>query len=377
LCLEYGKGVSKDLSEAAKYYKLSADQCNSHGQNNYGSCLEYGKGVSKDLSEAAKYYKMALEQGLEAAAANYQRVCEAQRTGSDNETPCDFGIDLNAYEKVKDLGRGSFGTVRLVRDKSNGAKLAVKYLQGGPEFDCGRLFREVGILASLNHPCIIKIVGWSLPNSECKKARIATEFASNGSLEDAFVRIRKGDIPSFWTHENLSCIIIGLVLGMKYLHSRDVIHRDLKPANLLLDEKYRVRICDFGTAVFADCGTTQTIGTLGYVAPESLEDALPTKKVDVFAFGLILYELLVGQSVFPKDANAVRLAKLHMNEHRAEIPGSISSAVADLMRACWSTDPDLRPTFEEIYAKLKGTWFPFFDDVPPKVIKDYVSEIGE
>jgi serine/threonine protein kinase len=203
------------------------------------------------------------------------------------------------------------------------------------------------------------------------------EYASNGSLEDVLCRIKKGDPPRFWTHETISCVIVGVVLGMKYLHSKDIIHRDLKPGNILLDDKHRVRICDFGTAVFEDCGTTTAVCTFAYVAPETLEEAPPTKKVDVFGFGLIVYELLVGESVLPKDGNIIRISNLHKNGFRPEIPRSVSPPIRKLIESCWCVNPESRPTFDEIYRILEDAWFPFFNDVLPKVVNDYVWEIRQ
>jgi serine/threonine protein kinase len=221
----------------------------------------------------------------------------------------------------------------------------------------------------------MRIIGWSLPNSQCKKARIATEYASNGSIEDILVCTCKGDIPLFWTHENISCIIIGFVIGMKYLHSKDIIHGDLKPGNLLLDSNFRVQICDFGRNVFEDCGATTESDTAVYISPESLEDNPPTKKVDVFAFGLILYEILIGESVFPKDANLARIYKLHRTETRPEIPKWISRPISELIESCWSSNPSSRPTFDEIYDQLEANRFNFFDDVRSEVVLEFISSI--
>jgi serine/threonine protein kinase len=286
-------------------------------------------------------------------------------------------INFEDYEKVKRIGHGRFGVVELFENKSERKQWAVKNIMDEGELDYGRLIREVSILALLNHPCIMGIIGWSLPNEECKAVRIATEYASNGSIEDVLARIKKGDTPSFWTHENISCMIVGLVLGMKYIHTCNVIHRDLKPGNLLIDDKFRLRICDFGTAVFKECGTTTVAGTVAYMAPECFQDATPTPKIDVFAFGLILYELLVGESVFPKDASVFQMTKLHQEEIpvRPEIPSPIPRAIAGLIRSCWAPNPNLRPTFAEIYEKLEENNFVFFNDVLPKVVIDYVTEI--
>jgi serine/threonine protein kinase len=162
---------------------------------------------------------------------------------------------------------------------------------------------------------------------------------------------------------------------MKYLHSLDIIHRDLKPGNILIDENIHVRICDFGTAVFEDCGTTTSVGTFNYISPETLEDAPPTKKVDVFAFGMILFELLVGESVFPKNTSVFGITKLHGQGFRPEIPSFVSPPIANLIKSCWAVDPEKRPSFEEIFERLEQSWFPFFEDVPAKVIRDYVLEV--
>jgi serine/threonine protein kinase len=285
--------------------------------------------------------------------------------------------DIVDYKRVKDLGEGRFGIVRLVEHKVNGKQLAVKYIRGGPNFDCARLFREVGMLASLGHPCIVKIAGWCLPNDECKEARIIMEYICNGSLADALSEVKEGNKPIFWTHENISKIIVGIVLGMKHLHSQDIIHRDLKPGNLLLDKEFRVRICDFGTARIEDCGTTTTnmFATLIYAAPEVFDGEKPTKKVDVFAFGLILYELLVGESVFPSDATVARMARLHIDNFRPEIPNYVKSPIRRIIERCWSKDAESRPSFDEIYDLLGRASFEFFDDVSQSVVKRFISEV--
>jgi TPR repeat protein len=117
-CLKNGKGVSKDLKEAARYYKMSADQGNAHGQNNYGDCLRNGEGVSKDLKEAARYFKMSADQGNEDARKMYDELRK------------DLISDMKDYKVVKDLGEGKFGVVRLVEHRVSGKQLAVKYIGG-------------------------------------------------------------------------------------------------------------------------------------------------------------------------------------------------------------------------------------------------------
>jgi CD48 antigen len=274
---------------------------------------------------------------------------------------------------VRELGRGHFGAVWLMENEANEA-LAVKYIEIGPKFDSARLLREVGVLTLLNHPCIVRIVGWSLPNEECRQARIATEFMSNGSVEEALARVKRGDIPVFWNHTNIAKMIIGLLLGMKYLHSRNIIHRDLKPGNLLIDDKGQIRIADFGTAKLEDCGTTTgAIGTISYMASEMLDGAQATKKVDVFAFGLIVYEFLVGESVFPKTGSAFQVAGMHVKDIRPEIPKVIHRSIGNMIKRCWSKNPDDRPTFDEIFDSWEEDWFPFFKDVDHSSWEEFIA----
>jgi serine/threonine protein kinase len=156
-----------------------------------------------------------------------------------------------------------------------------------------------------------------MPNSEGKQARMATEYVPNGSLEEVLALVDENQVPEFCTHENITKITIGVLVGLKFMHSKNII-RDIKPGNLLLDKDYRVRIGDFGTARFEDCGSTTTarVGTAAYtgMAPETMNREQATKKVDVFGFGLIVYEVLFGKSVLRKDGKFLSWRKYNREE---------------------------------------------------------------
>jgi serine/threonine protein kinase len=256
--------------------------------------------------------------------------------------------------------------------------MVVKYIAVGADFRFDQLVEEMTFLESVNHPCVLKTIGWSAANEECAEPRIATEFMSNGSLEAVLNRVKRGEVPSFWTHNNITKMMIGVLLGMKYLHSKDIIHRDLKPGNILLDEKGQIRIADFGTAKLEEFGTTTTasvIGTLAYMATETLEGRQATKKSDVFAFGLVAYEVLVGESVFPKTDNILQIAQMHTQETRPNIPKEIDPLIANVIRMCWSKDPEGRPTFEELFTILNNCQFPFFADVDYSECERFIAEV--
>jgi serine/threonine protein kinase len=96
------------------------------------------------------------------------------------------------------------------------------------------------------------------------------------------------------------------------------------------------------------------------MAPEQMKGRQATKASDVFAFGLIVYEVLVGESVFPKTGNPLQIARMHERNTRPEIPRGINPSVAKLIRKCWSKTPAHRPTFDEIFNILDQNRFRFF-----------------
>jgi serine/threonine protein kinase len=223
-----------------------------------------------------------------------------------------------------------------------------------------------------------------MPDSGCPGAtRIAMEYAHNGSLADVFGRISSGNIPSFWTHANISCMIIDLVLGMKYLHSKSIIHRDLKPGNLLIDRNYRLRICDFGISVFDTGATTVFAGTVQYVAPEYQNmpgsECHPTPKIDVFAFGLILYELITG--IRCEELRKMLTEKeriddsIEVQEYRMQYNHFVTKPIPKLIAQCCDADPNKRPGFDDIYERLERARFRFFDDVSSQYINAYLSKV--
>jgi serine/threonine protein kinase len=176
--------------------------------------------------------------------------------------------------------------------------VAVKHIRFARERDV--FIREIEILAKLNHPCVVRILGWTFP-ANSKSGQIHMEYAPNGSLDRVLAKRTQSESGSFLNATWAGIVICGMVLGLRYIHFSGVLHRDLKPGNILLNEKRHPLIADFGSARFSsdDATPTAETGTICYAAPEQyLENAAPATKSDVFSFGLILYEILVGWPVF-------------------------------------------------------------------------------
>jgi serine/threonine protein kinase len=177
-------------------------------------------------------------------------------------------------------------------------------------------------------------------------------------------------------------VIVGIALAMRFVHSRGVIHRDLKPNNILLDWDWKVRIADFGHSTSPEnpihrnsiCGWPSI--NSHYLAPECYDNRyLPAS--DVFSFGLILYELLTGQSAFEEDLTEHGIAVRVMNDERPALPESVLPSAAELITDCWVKDPDSRPSFDEIVDRLAEMKFKLIGKVNSSKLIAFVKSIDE
>jgi serine/threonine protein kinase len=156
-----------------------------------------------------------------------------------------------------------------------------------------------------------------------------------------------------------------LVSGMKFTHSCNCVHRDLKPSNLVFDESHRLYLCDFGSSILMhpDATATDAIGTPAYMAPEMHDDGAYTDKIDVYAFGLIVYEILTGHPVFSPNLIPLRIVKmLCIDNYRPVIPPTLDTWVHELINECWHQDSDRRPPFSKIEKTLLKHQFQLIRD---------------
>jgi serine/threonine protein kinase len=189
---------------------------------------------------------------------------------------------LSPLREVQVLGKGAFGVVKLLEDPSRHDQIAVKFFNSETTQASDRssaFFREIDALVLLTHPSVLRIVGYCLATRRFR-AQIGTELAVGGSLREALPTLND---------TGKAIVIVGIVLGTKFIHSQGVIHRYLKPANILLDERGHPKIGDLGTSRFCDLKQTMTsdVETPLYMAPEMYEDADYGGAVDVYLFALI------------------------------------------------------------------------------------------
>ena len=264
------------------------------------------------------------------------------------------GRRLGAYQVHARIAVGGMGEVYRARDTKLGRDVAIKIL---PRFFASnpdrlaRFEREARVLASLNHPHIGAIYG--LEDADGVPA-LVLELVNGETLAD---RIARGPIP---LNDTLT-IARQMADALEAAHERGIVHRDLKPANIKITPDGVVKVLDFGLAkaasgdaALADLTQSPTLtgggtkegvilGTAAYMSPEQASGRPADKRADVWAFGVVLYEMLAGRRAFEGETTTVVLAKVIEREPDwTALPASTPSRLRELLRRCARKDPKTR-----------------------------------
>ncbi|CAL5344989.1 hypothetical protein CsSME_00032016 [Camellia sinensis var. sinensis] len=208
--------------------------------------------------------------------------------------------------------------------------------------------REVTLLSRLHHQNVIKFV------AACRKPLvfcIITEYLSEGSLRAYLHKLEHKTL----TLQKLIAIALDIARGMEFIHSQGVIHRDLKPENILINQDFHMKIADFGIAceeAYCDL-LADDPGTYRWMAPEMVKRKSYGRKVDVYSFGLILWELVAGTIPY-EDMTPIQAAFAVVNKNlRPAIPAYCLPAMRALIEQCWCSQPEKRPEFWQIVKVLE------------------------
>jgi serine/threonine protein kinase len=245
--------------------------------------------------------------------------------------------------------------------------------------------REIKILKTMNHPLIAKIRD-SCSGPKHQNSVIVTDFVANGSLTHHLPDQQNCDLYRLTGSTRIVRIIVGIVLAMRFIHSRGIVHGDLTPDNILLDLDWNVRICDFGQSIFLDqpkhCSHIDSnnkpywpSAPTRYLAPECYNE-ITVPESDIFSFGMILYELIVGRPVFPKSMTAVKVVmQLMQDDWCPDIPDTVVQVTAELIRDCLALDYRDRPSFDDILERLKEMEFQLIAGVHSVRITEFVAAV--
>jgi serine/threonine protein kinase len=281
--------------------------------------------------------------------ANADLIASIKRLKEQNATLTGPKVEWKGCE----LARGN-SIVVLTKD-SEGQLTAVKTARGLRMHESYR--REIDILKKLNHPLVVRLRE-SPPGATDKKVVLITDFVENGSLADHLPDAVNSELCQLSSSTVIMRIIAGIVLAMRFLYSQNIIHGHLTPDNILLDWKWNVRICDFGDSLSPeyprrlqiDVGAAASDFAFDcrYLAPECFY-GVTVPQSDVFSFGMILYELIFGRPVFPKDmSRAEVIFTLASDNWFPDIPDTVVPVAVKLIRRCLAVDYENRPAFIDI-----------------------------
>ncbi|KAL7191236.1 hypothetical protein ACSBR2_023330 [Camellia fascicularis] len=285
----------------------------------------------------------------------------------------------DGFSEANLLGHGTYGSVYygLLCDQ----EVVIKRMTATKTKE---FMLEMKVLCKVHHSNLVELIGYAASEDELF---LIYEYAQKGSL-----RSHLHD-PQSKGHTSLSWIMrvqiaLDTARGLEYIHEHTkphYVHRDIKTSNILLDSAFRAKISDFGLAKLVgitnegEASTTRIVGTFGYLAPEYLRDGLATKKSDVYAFGVVLFEMISGKEAITQTEGSmmknpdrrslvsIMLAALrsspdsmnmssmkdHIDPNLMDLyPHDCLSKMAVLAKQCVDEDPILRPDMKQVVISL-------------------------
>ncbi|OHS96616.1 hypothetical protein TRFO_37200 [Tritrichomonas foetus] len=178
-------------------------------------------------------------------------------------------------------------------------------------------------------------------------------------------------------------ILTGIASGMKYFHSLGFIHRDLKPSKIFIDDDFYPKIsgfevCEVTSSYLSGEPMGNVVGSPLFIAPEVMKDVKYSEKSDVFSFAMIMYQVLTGcMEFYPDTPNTFRIVTEMVDGLRPNLDIQIKESFKNLIKRCWDTDPNNRPSFEEIFDLLSKDPQYLLDDVNQDAFKSFMEYLSQ
>jgi len=268
----------------------------------------------------------------------------------------DWEIDRSTLTGLKEIGQGQFGVV-YIGNAANiipgevTSQVAIKTLsaegaEARADFDA-----EAKIMKTLSQcPKIVRLLGLCTEDTPCY---MVMEYLSRGDLKDVLVESKPKSTPSKLSFRRLALMGADIAEAMSFLANMKIVHRDLAARNCLVSQSFDVKVGDFGLTrkTYAKEYYRMTASSplpIKWMAPESLNDGLFTTGSDLWAFGIVLYEIATfGRLPYPGLEN-MEVAELVMNEdYRMDEPRGCPPGFYKIMTECWEEDAEDRGTFED------------------------------
>ena len=254
-------------------------------------------------------------------------------------------VKISDFEQLANLGTGGYGKVNLYRHKVTGAEYAIKLIDK-TKFENKlqkELFsREVAMMYQIRHPNIVRLYTHFEDESNCY---IVLEYIKKGNLYSYTQSMPNKVLDA----ANTANFVVDLVSSLYYLHNMNppIIHRDIKPENLLIGNNGHLKLTDFGGSNYLEGSVRYTTaGTQLYHSPEMILKKGYDTRVDIWAIGILIFELLVGRPPFRNDGQ--HSIEDNIVHGRINWPSSMNLLAKNLITKLLKLDPKQRPTLEEI-----------------------------
>jgi serine/threonine-protein kinase len=282
----------------------------------------------------------------------------AQHSGASTTRFTPGTLLMDRYRLVLPLGRGGMGEVYRADDLELGQAVALKFLPPELAADTTRLTMlraEVASARQVSHPNVCRVFDLArVETPDGPLAFLCMEFVDGSDLASLLTRAGR------LAREKASDVARQLCFGLAAVHDAGFIHRDLKPANVLVDGRGRVRLADFGIALDQTSHQSGPAGTPQYMAPEVIRGERASRRSDIYALGLVLYEVYTGKPAKPSIAKFEDLRKsLETADTQPARPSSLvedlAPGVEQLIMECLDPDPAVRPPSPiAVAARLPG-----------------------
>ncbi|KAL5573412.1 hypothetical protein UlMin_023009, partial [Ulmus minor] len=271
------------------------------------------------------------------------------------------------FSLANKIGQGGFGAVYYAELRGEKAAIKKMDMQASKEF-----LAELKVLTRVHHLNLVRLIGYCVEGS----LFLVYEFIENGNLSQHLRGSGREPLP--WSSRVQ--IALDSARGLEYIHEHTVpvyIHRDIKSANILIDQNYHGKVADFGLTKLTEVGSssipTRLVGTFGYMPPEYAQYGDVSPKVDVYAFGVVLYELISAKEAIVKTDGSSTESKglvglfedvLNQPDPKEDLRKLIDPRLGDnyqldsvrkmaqLAKACTNENPQLRPSMRSIVVAL-------------------------
>lgn len=252
------------------------------------------------------------------------------------------------YQLTSLLASGGMATIYSAVDTRLDRKVAVKIMHphlAQDEDFVGRFIREAKAAASLSHPNIVAVQDQGWNQSGVPAVFIVMELIEGHTLRDYIYE--RGKL----NYEDALSFIDPVLSALAAAHAIGIIHRDIKPENILISKEGRIKIADFGLARGNMLGTTMTaessviLGSVSYLSPEQVQRGVADARSDVYAAGIVLFEMITGEKPFAGET-PIQIAYMHVNEKAPLLSSKVKGIplpLENLVARATSTDPDDRP----------------------------------